>query len=148
MLDRSVKHNEFCAIGGQFHVDPFQLGGDPAEKAAIFLEGTLDYANELGVPIVSSQDWLYFTEDRDGSNFVDVTWDEDASLLTFSLLPRHHAISNLTILVPTHHAGTTLSSLSINGVTTSSSTRLVLGNVEYAQLLVEAREQSIRATYS
>jgi len=148
LLDRSVKHGDYCAIGGQFHVDPFQLGGDPAEKGGIFLEGTLDYARELGIPILSAQEWLDFSDLRHDTDFVDMVWDSSASSLTFKLLPRNESGSNLTVLLPTQFAEKTLSSASVDGVTTSLANRLVLGGEEYALIIVNTQEHAIQSIYS
>jgi predicted site-specific integrase-resolvase len=41
-----------------------------------------------------------------------------------------------------------LSSVSVDGVTTSHKTRLVVGGVEYAQIILAAQDHEIRATYS
>jgi len=148
LLDRSVRHGDFCAIGGQFHVDPFQLGGDPAERGGIFLEGTLDYAKELGIPILSAQEWLDFTDLRHESEFADVVWDPNVSTLTFHLLPPDEHDTTLTVLLPTQFAEKTLSSASVDGVTTSSANRLVLGGEEYALIIVRAQEHVIKSIYS
>ena len=148
LLDRSVKYGDYCAIGGQFHIDPFQLEGDPAEKGGIFLEGTLDYANQLGVPILSAQEWLEFTDLRHDANFTDLVWDSNASTLTFSLLPPNQPDSTLTVLLPLHYTDKTLSITSVDGVTTSLSARLVLGGVEYALIIVSAQEHSFILKYS
>jgi hypothetical protein len=148
LLDRSVKHGDYCAICGQFHVDPFQLGGVPAEKGRIFLEGTLDYAKELGVPILSAEEWLAFTDLRHESNFVDIYWDSGASTLTFSLLPFNQPDSTLTVLLPVHHGRTTISTVSVDGVNTPISARFHLGGMEYALAIVSAQKHSIMATYA
>ncbi|MDX1377890.1 MAG: hypothetical protein R3307_03505, partial [Anaerolineales bacterium] len=148
LLDSSVKNNDYCAIGGQFHVDPFQLGGDPAEKGRTFLEDTLDYANELGVPILSAQEWLDFTDLRHDSNFTDVVWDANASTLTFNLLPPNKPDAALTVLLPAKYADKTLSSVSVDSVTTSHSTRLVISSIEYIQIIVTAQEHTFKAEYS
>lgn len=148
LLDRSVKDGDYCAIGGQFHVDPFQMGGDPAEKGRIYLEGTLDYAQQLGVPAWSAQQWLAFTDLRHESEFTNMNWSTDASTLTFRLLPPEQHEDTLTVLIPTHHNDKPLSSLSVDGVTTSIAARLVLGSVEYAQIIVSAQEHSITSSYS
>ncbi len=148
LLDSSVKHNDYCAIGGQFHIDPFQLGGDPAEKGGVFLEGTLDYAQQSGVPILSAQEWLDFTDLRHDTNFVDMIWDSNASTLTFNLLPRNPADATLTVLLPARHAEKSISALSLDDVTTSYSARLVVGNVEYVQVILSAQEHALKVTYS
>jgi hypothetical protein len=148
MLDRSVKDGDYCAICGQFHVDPFQLGGDPAEKGGIFLEGTLDYTRELGVPILSGEEWLAFTDLRHDANFADVSGDANASTLTFRLLPPSNPDSTLTVLIPTRHAEKALASASVDGVTTPIDNRLELGGAEYALVIVSAQEHAFQALYS
>jgi len=148
LLDRSVTHNDYCAIGGQFHVDPFQMGGDPAEKGGIFLEGTLDYAQQIGIPILSAQEWLDFTDLRHESNFTDMLWDSNASTLTFNLLPLNQPVSTLTVLIPTQYAEKNLSTTSVDGVKTSPHAHLVLGGTEYAQIIVSAQEHKLIAYYS
>jgi len=148
LLDRSVKYNDYCAIGGQFHIDPFQLGGDPAEKGGVFLEGTLDYARQLGVPILSAQEWLGFTDLRHDTDFVNMVWDPNASTLTFNLLPRNPSDSTLTVLLPMRHTEKPIATVDVDGVTTSYSARLVLGSVEYVQVILSAQEHAIKVTYS
>ena len=147
LLDRSVKYNDYCAIGGQFHIDPFQLGGDPAEKGGIFLEGTLDYAQQLGVPILSAQEWLNFTDLRHDTEFINMTWDATASTLTFNLSPRNPADATLTVLLPMRNAAKTISTLNVDGVTTPYSARLVIGSVEYIQVILSAQEHALKVTY-
>jgi hypothetical protein len=148
LLDRSVMHGDYCALGGQFHVDPFQLGGDPAEKGGIFLEGTLDYARQLGVPIWSAQEWLAFTDLRHDSSFADMVWDSNASSLTFLLLPPRGPDSRLTVLLPVRHAEKSLSTMSVDGVTTAPAARLVVGGMEYVPVILTAQEHAIQAAYS
>jgi hypothetical protein len=148
LLDRSVKHGDYCAIGGQFHVDPFQLVGDPSEKGRIFLSGTLDYANQIGIPIISAQEWLDFTDLRHESNFAGVVWDSNTSTLTFNLLPPTRSESKLTVLVPLEHVNKTLTSLSVDSVTTSLNNRLVLGGAEFALVILSAQEHTIQSVYS
>ena len=148
LLDRSVKHGDYCAIGGQFHVDPFQLVGDPSEKGRIFLSGTLDYANQIGIPIISAQEWLDFTDLRHESNFAGVVWDSNTSTLTFNLLSPTRSESKLTVLVPLEHVNKTLTSLSVDSVTTSLNNRLVLGGAEFALVILSAQEHTIQSVYS
>jgi hypothetical protein len=148
LLDRSAKQGDYCAIGGQFHVDPFQLGGETAEKGAIFLDGTLDYARLLDVPIWSAQEWLAFTDLRHDSSFSDMVWDSNASTLTFRLVPLNQPGARLTVLIPARHAEKSLSGLSVEGVTTPLTGRLVVSSMEYVQAILTAQEHTIKATYS
>lgn len=147
LFERSLT-GEYTAICGQFHVDPFQLGGDPAEKGALFLEGTLASAEQLEIPILSAVEWLRFTDLRHDTQFTQLVWDAPASTLRFRLLPPNESAATLTILLPTSHAGKSLTALAVEGVTTPPMGRLVLGNAEYDLLLVPAREQSIQAIYA
>lgn len=146
LLDRSL-NGDYCALCGQFHVDPFQVGGDPAEKARIFLENTLDYAQARSIPILSAQEWLDFTDLRHDANFTDVIWDSAASTLTLRLIPPHKADATLTVLLPLRHAEKTLASVSVDGVTTPIDSRLVLGGAEYALVIVSAEEYLLQADY-
>ncbi len=155
LLDRSVMDGDYAAICGQFHVDPFQLGGEPAEKGGIFLEGTLDYAQELGVPIWSAQDWLDFSDLRHETDFTDMVWEVDSSSLVLQvardgdldLLPLDGPGSTLTVLLPTHHGEKMLSALNVDSEKVPLAAPLKLGNLEYAPVTLSANEHTIRATY-
>ena len=147
LLDRSIQ-GDFAALGGQFHIDPFQMGGDPAEKSAVFLDRSMAYAAELGVPILSAREWLDFTELRHETDFADMTWDSTASSLTFRLLPSNPSDSTLTVLLPARHADKAIDRASMDGVTTPMTDRLVLGNVEYILMYVSAQEHTIKAFYA
>ena len=147
LLDRSVRHNDYCAIGGQFHVDPFQLGGDPAEKGAIFLEGTLAYARELGVPIFSSEEWLAFTDSRYETTFEEMVWDADASRLTFRLAPSVQSDSTLTVMLPLFHHDRVLTALEVDGERSLYLSRKV-GGVDYASVTVSPLEHDLAVMYS
>ena len=119
------------------------MGGDPAEKGGIFLEGTLDYAQQLGVPILSAQEWLNFTDLRHDTEFINMTWDATASTLTFNLFPRNPADATLTVLLPMRNAAKTISNFDVDGVTTPYSARLVIGSVEYIQVILSAQEHDL-----
>ncbi len=147
LLDRSVNQGDYCALGAQFHVDPFQVGGEAAEKAALFLEGTLDSARELDVPMISAQEWLTFTEDRAESRLENLMWDSHASSLTFSLYPPEGAVSPLDVMIPLRHNSKSLVTLSVDGLTESYRKQRV-GGVEYASVTVKAKSHTIRASYA
>jgi hypothetical protein len=147
LLDRSL-NGDYCAICGQFHVDPFQVGGEVAEKARIFLEGVLDYARERGIPILSAQEWLDFTDLRHDTDLTSLTWDPAASTLTFRLLPPNQPASTLTLLLPARHNERTLVSVNVDDVTMPVTSRLALGGVEYASFVISAQEHLFRALYA
>jgi hypothetical protein len=139
---------DYCAIGGQFHIDPFQLGGDPAEKGRVFLDATLAHARELDVPILSADEWLNFTDLRHEARFTDLTWDPAASSLSLRLLPPNQPAATLTVLLPTRHADKIINFLSLDGVTTPLDRRLVLGSVEYSLVSVSAQDHTLTAVYA
>jgi hypothetical protein len=147
LLDRSL-NGDYCAICGQFHVDPFQVGGEVAEKARIFLEGVLDYARERGIPILSAQEWLDFTDLRHDTELTSLTWDPAASTLTFRLLPPNQPASTLTLLLPARHNERTLVSVNVDDVTMPVTSRLELGGAEYASFVISAQEHLFRALYA
>ena len=111
------------------------------------MEGTLDYAQQMGVPILSAQEWLNFTDIRHDTDFINMDWDTTASTLTFNLLPRNPADATLTVLLPMRAADKSISTLDVDGVTTSYPARLVIGSVEYIQVILSAQEHAIKVTY-
>jgi len=148
LLDRSVKYGDYCAIGGQFHVDPFQIGGETAEKGRIFLEGTLDYANKIGVPILCAKEWLDFTESRHETEIANVTWDSKASVLTFRLILPFANDSAHMVMIPVRYEEKTLSAITVDGLNNPADMRLTVGNTEYVLVSLTAQEHNIKASYS
>ncbi len=146
MFDRSVKHGDYCAIGGQFHIDPFQIGGEVAEKASVFLEGTLSYAKELGIPIWSTQEWLSFTDARHDATLANVMWDQQSKRLDFQFSPKVSIEHDITLMVPIRHNDGYLVNIQVDQVNTPYVDRVV-GGVEYACIKVNAVPHKFFAIY-
>ena len=77
-----------------------------------------------------------------------MVWDSNASTLMFNLASPEQEDSTLTILLPILHAEKSLSAVHVGDVTTPINARLVLGGVEYAQVILSAQEHKIEAVYS
>ncbi len=146
LFDQSISQGAYCAIAGQFHIDPFQVGGDAAEKAEKFLTGTLKYAQEKGIPIWSAQEWLAFTEARDVTNFQGITWDEAEKALRFEVVASKQHEFEITIMVPVKHSSYHLSFIELNQMAMSYQ-NITVGGVDYAYLGVDPHSQRIVARY-
>jgi hypothetical protein len=98
-----------------------------------------------------------------------MVWDADSSSLVLRLNPDTPLSSSkgaalaqdtvlrqaqdgvepaLTVLLPIHHGDKTLSALSVDDVKAPFPSRLVLGNLDYAPVILSAKEHTIRATYA
>lgn len=146
LFDRSINHGDYCAIGSQFHIDPFQVGGEPAEKAAQFLDGTLRYAQEQGIPIWSAEEWLEFTQLRHDSTMQEMVWEPDAGRLGFSLLSKNDRDLTLEIMVPLRHNGQEISIIQVDGADSPYQNRVV-GGVEYACVHVASPSHQFMISY-
>jgi hypothetical protein len=147
MLLRRSLDGDYCAIVGQFHVDPFAVGGKWVAEARRWLEGTLDYAVAQAVPIWSAADWLHFTETRHDAKIENVQWQPNARRLSFKLVARTATDVGLTAMVPFSHDGFKLVQLEVDGSAVEHKTRTV-GGVTYGWISVPAGSQQVVATYA
>ncbi len=146
LLDRSVKQGDHTAITAQFHVDPFQVGGEAAQKASIFLEGTLSYAQELGIPIWSADEWLNFSDIRHKTKLVNISWNAETKRLQFDLDAPTQSDQILTVMVPIRHNDVNLSAVEVDG-SRSEYIERKLGATLYACVPVNADAHQFRAAY-
>ena len=146
LLDRSVKQGDHTAITAQFHVDPFQVGGEAAQKASIFLEGTLSYAQELGIPIWSASEWLNFSDARHDTNLANLNWNAETKRLQFDLKGPTQSDQILTVMLPIRHNDRSLSTVDVDG-SRSEYVERKLGATLYACVPVNAATHQFRAAY-
>lgn len=132
-----------AALGLQCHVDPFLMGGDRAQQVGSWLEATLDYAAAQGLPILSAERWLAFTEARAATTIAGLTWERGALRFTVEAPPSPEP---LTLLLPARHGAAALRELQVGGQTTPTSTRMV-GDRQYAAVVIAAGTRSIAASY-
>jgi hypothetical protein len=148
LLDFNLENNFPAVIGINFHPDPYSYGGRPAEIAGAWLEGTLDYAVEKGVPIWSAQDWLWFTEARQNTRILSMGWDESNLTLNFGVdVASSSPNSDLALMIPAEQMGASLSSIEVDGVIVQPKERSSAG-VRYSWVPVSAGNHQILAHYS
>ncbi len=136
----------YSAVATQFHIDPFAIGGDLAVKAGRWLEGTLDYAAEHGIPVWSAAEWLDFTETRHNATLDRIQWDPLGRHLSFRLVAPAAPPMDLTVLVPQQHGKARLARVEVDGTTVTYHERNLSGN-SYAGIPVRAGSHQIVAIY-
>lgn len=146
LFSRSVKYGDYCAIAAQFHVDPFQVGGEVAEKASTFLEGTLSCAQELGIPIWSAHEWLDFTEAKHDTTLAGFVWDSDSYRLRFEMLPNVSNKLEIALMIPATHDDKQISTILFDNTNMPYYYRTV-GGVEYACVHVELQPHKVDVAY-
>jgi len=134
MLDRSIR-GEFTPITFQYHVDPFENGGIPADKAAIFMERTLSIAKSNNIPIWSAQDWLRFTDARCNTKFSKIYWEEVNSVFIFEINGGIERGIEIDVLMPTYHNGRELYEVFVNANPVNFQ-RKTVGNISYAMISI------------
>lgn len=147
LLDRSVVNGGYSAIAGQFHVDPFQVGGEAAAKARHWLEGTLDHAVQLGLPIYSAQEWLRFVELRYNAMFGNIEWFPSEQRMIFQLKAQMAEDIKLDVLIPLSHDGYRLARVEVDKTMIPFGERKV-GGVMYASTSVSAAAHEFSAIYN
>jgi hypothetical protein len=145
LLRRSLE-STFSAIVVNAHVDPYAMGGDYAERAGHWLEGLLDYAATLHIPIWSAHEWLRFTEVRHDAELEQVQWDSGAGRLSCHLAARTAPGVELAVMFPLEWGASTLDRVQVGGTTVVHRQRR-LGGVEYGWVSVEAGAHDIVAMY-
>jgi len=110
---------DYAALMTQFHVDYY--GGEAQDWA----EGTIDYANGLGVPVWNADQWLNFVERRHDANFSNIVWNNGTGVLTFNLTAA--AGASLSTMLPTSYNGLPLQSVTVDGLPVSFSTKTIKG---------------------
>lgn len=141
----SVSHYP-AALGLQCHVDPFLLGGDKAAQVGRWLEQSLAYAAAHGVPILSAERWLAFTEARAATRATQLSWDPSRRTLTCELEAPSGAPGAVTLLLPDGHSGARLREVRIGGVAQPVRAQTLAGR-DYTALSLPDGRQTIEADY-
>jgi len=139
LIDRS-QAGDYAAIMTQFHVDYYNWGS-PQDWA----EGTLAYANSLGVPIWNADQWLNYVEARNGASIANVTWNSSTGQYTFDLsVPA--GSTNLSVLLPLGIGGVSISGALVDTLTTPVS-QFTAGGISYALISVPAGTHRVTVGY-
>lgn len=150
-LMRSALENGFpAAFGVQFHPDPFAYGGRPADIAGKWLDGMLEYAVEKGIPIWSAQDWLRFTEIRQGIRYTSFTWDKVSGRLELvmevGLGENEISATDFALMLPTELGDSRLVSIEIDGLPAKLMERKV-NNIHYSWTPISTGEHKVVAKF-
>lgn len=139
LIDAS-QAGDYAALTTQFHVDYFAYG-----NVNWWVTNTLDYARSLGIPMWNAEQWLNFTQSRDGATMTNLAWNSTTRQLSFTL-NASTATSSLSMLLPTTAGGQGLSSVTVDGASTSFSTFAVSGE-NLARFSVNTGTRAIVANY-
>jgi len=146
MIADSIK-GSYCAIGTNFHTDPFAIGGDAKEKAAAFMNGVLAYCSAQDVPITSALDWYEFTENRHSAALTESRWNQADRQFACSLECEPSSLGNMSIQLPARFDGLVLKSVEVNGEPIAVTERMV-GGVAYGSVILPERRNRIQARYA
>jgi hypothetical protein len=146
-LLRSSLDGYYSAITAIFHTDPFDAGEEWAAEEARWLEGTLAYAAEQGIPIWSAAEWLRFTEIRHDANLEAVEWHPATQRLSFRLVAQTALDVELTVMVPLQHGEANLTQVEVDGQVAKHHERKV-GGVSYGWVSVPADSHQVMAIYA
>ncbi|GAB4152042.1 MAG: hypothetical protein Fur005_01720 [Roseiflexaceae bacterium] len=145
LLDRGTKQFP-SAFGLQCHADPFTIGGAVAEQVGAWFEGTLSYAAEQGIPVLSAESMLEFSEARNESRIIELNWDAANGQLRLK-----QSISaagyDLDLMVPSIHEQRSIRAISIDGNTATSSQRTV-GGIRYDVVRIASGIRQIEVIYA
>ena len=107
------------AITTQFHVDYYA-------SVQQWTEGTMDYANSLGIPMWTAQRWLNYTTARAATTMTGFAWDPVGGQLAFTVnVPTGSESQNLAL--PGTFGSFSLSALLIDGSPASPTAQTITG---------------------
>jgi hypothetical protein len=142
LLERGIKRFP-SAFGLQCHADPFTLGGQVADRVGAWFDGTLAYAAEQRIPILSAEGWLSFTESR-AQALPTIAWDMTSKRLQITQpVAGAHAFE---LLIPQNHNGSPLVGVQVDQAEPATTMRQV-GAIRYAAVRLEPGTHAIIATY-
>lgn len=99
MLFRSIQHHP-SAIAMIFHTDPIAVGGESAKQEEDFLRGSLGYALEKHIPVISAEAWNNFINAKNSLNFQEIKWQPEIKLLEFDIIGDNNPQVSVSIMVP------------------------------------------------
>ena len=143
MIDASLA-GDYAALMTQFHVDYYNY-----EQVTIWAEGTMDCANQKGVPIWDAERWLSFTETRYGTKFNNIVWNDLKNQLTFQLVPGSSPTpgdNTLTLMLPATAQGEAIQGVKVGGQAAATTAKTIKGR-DYVLVSVPEGTQSIVVTY-
>ena len=138
LMDRSLNEGIYSFISVKAHNNEYYFSREP-------LLHMISYANKNGIPVWTAAHLLDFMRMRDDASFKDIKWKNHN--LSFTLVSRIQSPDGLTCMIPGHHDGKRIGTVTVNGVETSLTHRMIKG-YEYALVTVDpGKVYQIEATY-
>jgi hypothetical protein len=140
LIDDS-QSGHYAAITTQFHVDDFQFG-----EVKPWVEGTMDYAKSLGIPMWTAERWLRYATARAATTMTGFSWAAGAKQLSFSVsVPLGNEAQSVAL--PGAYAGFGLTAVLLDGAPASVVAQVITGrSTDF--LSVPAGTHTIVATYT
>jgi hypothetical protein len=135
-----------AVIGMQCHFDPFEIGGERAERLHEWLRLSLQAARDAGVPIRSADYVLQAQKARYASNIRGLRWDSKQLLASFSF-DWPSSQSSIEVLIPLWHQQYQLVRIAVDQQSVSYNER-VLGTSRFAAVSISSGEHQISAQYA
>ena len=136
-----------AAICGQFHADPIALGGEIAEEERRFMEGTLDFAQTYGIPIISAKKWLEFLDLRCNSLITDVKLYEEEKAFDIFIKAPEGGEWKIPMLIPEVWSGYVAETIDVNG-NQIVPLKLSLTGIKYLFVNLPAGSAKVRITFT
>lgn len=108
LIDASLAGG-YSVIAAQFHVDYYTFG-----EVRPWADGTMAYAQSVGVPMWTSDHWLRFREARAATQMTNLAWSAGTRRLTFDVAVPAGAEAQ-GVMLPASFEGRALSLLTLNG---------------------------------
>lgn len=135
-----------AALGLQCHVDPFLLGGEKAANVGRWLDETLAYAAAQGLPVLSAERWLAFTEARAVARAERLSWDAERRAMELWIDLPAGAPGAVALLLPLEWGGAALRELRLDGGP-APWRALRLAGRDYGAAVVPAGRRLVGARY-
>jgi hypothetical protein len=145
LLDSSLD-GYYSAIAAIFHTDPFGEGERWAAEEARWLDGTLAYATERGIPVVSAAEWLLFTDARHDADIAEVHWHPSQKHLSFDLKAQSAPEVMLTLMIPLWNRDARLTQVYVDEMSVRHLERKLDGT-DYGWVTVPSGAHQIVAVY-
>ena len=141
---QSSLDGNYAAIAVNFHSDPYDLEDNWRLPAIDLLNGSLNTAYSLGVPIWTVQRWLDFTTMRQKTRFEAIQWQDKK--LAFDVVSEKTSKDGLSVLIPQTNKLSELRLVKVDGNPATFETWKV-GGVNYGLVKLETGSHHIEAGY-
>jgi len=126
LIDRSINDESYSYISIKSHNDEYYFSKDPLMKM-------LQYADSIGIPVLTAEKLLYFVKMRDEARFTDHSWTRNR--VSFNLNFSDKQSGGLAVLLPYEFNDKKIESIKLDGLHDDFIIRTVKGT-RYAFITV------------